>query len=457
MLEASNDMSRGSYGSSNLLRVLLSVSTLQLTALHPAPAREPVMEELAARASRTGHIANGQDAISKSPQGPEVLDTLISALMSKWNLPGGAVAITKYERLVFARGYGVADKESGELVRPDSLFRIGSVSKSITAVAILKLVEDGKLDLDGKAFQLLDQLKPPPGTDCDPRLQQVTIRQLLYHSGGWDSRKSPDPTGRFREAAGALKVPLPVAAEALIRYAMGLPLDFDPGTEHAYVNFGYCILGRVVEKVSGQTYEDYVCDHLLKPLGITRMKIGRTLPGERAPGEVCYYPAPGVSPVTSALSDDGKVLPLPYGGYSLESMDSYGGWIASVVDLARFLAAVDGRDYRPDLLKPETLHLMTERPSPPLWVGTPTYYAMGWNVRPLKSGNVLSHTGALAGTSLAVIVCTPKGLSWAAVFNSIPAKVSEINPFFVDLDRAIGQGMDRVEEWPGDDLFEKYR
>ncbi len=402
---------------------------------------------------------NTQDAQRVEPEpfpGFTGIDQQIPKLMEKWNLPGGAIAISKDEKLVFATGYGLAAKETGQAVQPDSLFRIGSVSKPITAVAILKLIEDGKLNLETRAFQFLGHLQPAPKAKIDPRVQQITIRQLLYHSGGWDQQKSFDPMGHFREAANTLNVPLPVSAEAVIRYMLGRSLDFDPGTRHAYSNFGYCVLGRVIEKASGQSYEEYVCEHLLRTAGITRMRIGRTLPEHRYPGEVHYYSAAGVSMIPSALSSQGERVPIQYGGYYLESMDSHGGWIASAIDLVRFLTAVDGRNGRPGLLKPETIDLMLARPEPPLWVGTPVYYGMGWNVRPLKRGVVWYHTGALAGSSLAVIVRTPKGLSWAALFNSIPASISEVAPFFVELDRTIAQALDQVTVWPAHDLFPQY-
>ncbi len=384
------------------------------------------------------------------------LDSSVEALMIKWNLPGGAIAITSDERLVYARGYGVADKISGKPVRPDSLFRIGSVSKPITAVAILKLMDEGKLDLDAKAFRILEQLHPAETTQVDPRIYEVSVRQLLNHSGGWDSQVSSDPLGQFREAAAALHLTLPVDAGGIIRFMLGRPLDYAPGSRHAYSNFGYCVLGRVIERQSGLSYERYTLEHVLKPVGIRDMRIGRTLDGDRYPGEVRYYPATGVHPVLSALSAEEKLVPLPYGGYYLESMDSNGGWIASVIDLARFLTAVDGRDGRPDLLSPVTRELMLARPQPPLWVGTQTYYGLGWNVRPLKKGPLFYHTGALAGTSLATVVCMPAGQSWAALFNSMPAKPSDLNPFFAELDEVVGRAMAGVTEWPTDDLFRKY-
>ena len=95
--------------------------------------------------------------------------------------------------MVLAKGHGLADVENGELVQPDSLFRIASISKPITAVAILTLVEDGLLELDERAFDILDHLDPPGGEVLNPKTHEVTVRQLLHHSGGWDRSVSYDP------------------------------------------------------------------------------------------------------------------------------------------------------------------------------------------------------------------------------------------------------------------------
>ena len=113
-------------------------------------------------------------------------DGLMSQLLEKWRIPGGALAIAMDGRLVLARGYGWANVEEQELVQPDSLFRLASISKPVTAVAVLKLVDEGSLDLDGQVFPLLEDLKPPPDARKDPRLGDVTTVQLLQHSGGWD-------------------------------------------------------------------------------------------------------------------------------------------------------------------------------------------------------------------------------------------------------------------------------
>ena len=204
-------------------------------------------------------------------------------LMARWQLPGGQVALAKDGRLVLNRGYGLADVERGEPVQPTSLFRIASVSKAITAVAILTLVDAGTLALDDTVFPLL-AFAPPPHATMDPRLATITVQDLLVHAGGWDSAQSFDPQGLpfSRTAAAMVGLADPAEAATIVRFMLGEPLDFDPGTRQAYSNFGFNVLGRVIEHVSGQPYEAYVRDHVLTPAGITAMRLGRTRLADRA-------------------------------------------------------------------------------------------------------------------------------------------------------------------------------
>lgn len=163
--------------------------------------------------------------------------------MKARHVPGGALAVVKDGRLVYAKGYGWADREKKAPVTPTSLFRIASVSKPITAVAVMKLIEEGRLDLDARAFDIVRL--PPVFTKRkkpDPRSKRVTVRQLLQHTGGWDRDKSFDPMFRPVEIAEAVGVPPPAPPEAVIRYMMGQPLDFAPGARYAYSNFDYCFV-----------------------------------------------------------------------------------------------------------------------------------------------------------------------------------------------------------------------
>jgi N-acyl-D-amino-acid deacylase len=317
-------------------------------------------------------VAAADDAIpATGRETPELvsLDAWMTAFMAEHQIPGGALAVVRDGRLVYARGFGWADRDTKEPVQPESLFRIASVSKPITAVAILRLVEQGTLKLDDK---VLDHLSYEPHFDAsdkedggklDERWKKVTLAHCLAHTGGWDRDKSYDPMFQALRMSRSMNVPLPVLPEHVIRYQLGQPLDFDPGSRYAYSNFGYCLLGRVIEKVTGQPYEQHVQEDVLKPLGIVRAQIGGSLADQRAEGEVRYYDVRGGKGKAIVGPGAGEhEVPISYGVWRQETLDAHGGWIASAPDLARFAAAFDlvegGERTRGGLLKSETVRQM---------------------------------------------------------------------------------------------------
>ncbi len=233
--------------------------------------------------------------------------------MTKYGSPGAQIAVTYNGRLVLSRGYGYADIEAGSPVQPDSLFRIASLTKLTTAIATLVLVDQGKLNLDAKAFALLPQFTPLSGATSDPRLQNITVRQILHHTAGWDSGGTGyDPMFDTTAIANATGTTPPSTTDAIIRYMLGRPLDFDPGTKYSYSNFGYCVLGRIIEKVSGQSYNDFVQANVLTKAGSSRFLLGRTLLANRAVGEVRYYDYTG-APLASSVfpaDDRGRAMAL---------------------------------------------------------------------------------------------------------------------------------------------------
>ncbi len=366
-------------------------------------------------------------------------------------MPGAAIAIVRDGRLVLARGYGLANVENEEPVEPDSLFRIASISKPITAAATLQLVEEGLLDLDDRVFQILDEFEPPEGASIDPRLDEITVRHLLQHSGSWDRDQSYDPMWIPGSIERELGVPKPVTCRDVIRFMLGQPLDFAPGSRYAYSNFGYCLLGRVLEEKTGRSYEEYVSERVLEPLGITRMKIGGTLPGNRAEGEVTYYGYPDQKLAYSVMPGTHEWVPWPDGGFYLQGMDSAGGWIASAIDLVRFATSVDG-SRPPSALKPTTVQEMVSRPAPPLWEDSAYFYGMGWLVRPITDDANWWHNGSLPGT-FSLLVRTDHGFAWAALFNSRP---EEWGLFIDEADDLLWQGYREVSHWPSHDLFPEY-
>lgn len=385
-------------------------------------------------------------------------DRMMKSFMDEHDVPGGALAVTANGKLVYARGFGYAGIEAGERVQPTSLFRIASLSKPITAVAVLQLVEQGRLDLDSRVFDVLTiDDSQPKSAARDPRLKGVTIRHLLQHTGGWDRDASFDPMFQSVRFSKALGIAPPAGPRDVIRAMLGQPLDFEPGQRYAYSNFGYCLLGRVIETLTKQPYEEHVRTHVLAPLGIRDMRIGKTRLEGRAPGEVRYYDERTGS---SVFADDlGQDVPQPYGAWYLEAMDSHGGWIASAVDLARFTAAFDDPKTCP-ILKPETIAVMFARPEGMAGYTAdeepkPTYYACGWSVRPVGTDGKFNswHTGSLPGTAT-LLVRRHDGKNWAVLFNARSG--NGVSHLARAIDGLVHQAADEVESWPEVDLFEAF-
>ncbi len=383
--------------------------------------------------------------------GLESYDRTISDLLARWGINGAAVAVTKDGRLVYARGFGYADVDAGATVQPDSLFRVASLSKPVTAIAAMKLVQEGRLDLDAKVFTLLSDIPPPQGANIDPRLDSITVRELLEHSGGWDRARAFDPMFIPWIAADAVGEPRPASSRTIIRYMLGQPLQFDPGTEYEYSNFGYSLLGRIIEKVTGMRYDDYVRHELLAPIGVTRMICGRSRPSERATGEVKYYELPQEGLATSVFPDETQPVPWPDGGFYIEAMDSHGGWVASPIDYLRLILSADGHPSPPDALTSSSIAEMTARPANPTWQGTPIWYAKGWLVGPVDSDANWWHTGALPGTAT-IVVRNYNGFSWAAFYNGQPWS----DQFFYEFDAGMWDAYWQVTSWPDGDQFSKY-
>jgi N-acyl-D-amino-acid deacylase len=384
-------------------------------------------------------------------------DQTITDFMRKYAIPGGAVAVLRDGKLIYARGFGYADVANKTPVRPDALFRIASVSKPITAAAIMKLVEEGKLKLDDRVAPFIAHLTPASGATVDPRWEQITVRHLLTHTGGWDRAKPNggfDPMDRPAIAAAAVNAPAPASAETIIRYMKGMPLDFDPGEKHVYSNFGYAILGRVIERVSGMPYEQYVRARVLQPVGANRTRSGRTRMRDALPGEVKYYcwenragrdRADGALRVPGRGPDAHHLRGLPPRSDGCERR-------LGLVD-RRSLALpgrVDGRATRPDILGAGLVAEMTSN-GPVVCASGACYYAFGWLIRPTQGDATWSHGGALPGTT-SVLVRSYHDFSWVALFNAR----SWTPNFDNELHAALWGALGNVTSFPTHDLFSTF-
>lgn len=411
-------------------------------------------------------LINGNPFSQNIPKSGEEVPSLSSfdeaviAFMKKWSIPGGQLAVCKNGRLVYSRGFGYGDLSNTEPVSIKNLFRIASVSKPITAVAIMKLVEEKKISLDEKAFVILNDITQLPGKKVDPRLNDVTIRMLLEHAGGWTTEAGDRQVKYLRMAADAFGLPRPADARTIIRYAIGDSLDFTPGTEYAYSNFGYNILGRIIEKVTGKTYEKYLQEDILSTAGITDMQIGKTRLKDRLPSEVMYNDDK-IGLFWSLLDNEEQMVTFPYGAnFYLEVMDSHGGWLSNAEDLVRFITSVDTKTKRPHILKDETVKLMFSEPlvkngyaedrkSKGLTFKPDVYYAKGWIYEP--SIDSWSHSGEIAGTS-ARILRTGDGVAVALIFNYI--SIFQMADYFKEMEMLVSEVPKGVTEWPE---FDKWK
>jgi len=410
--------------------VVLTAAAAMLGGPGPRSATDPPRERFATcLAQATGTPASGLES----------LDSLMCRLLDSARVPGGAVAVSRQGRLVYARGFGYADTIRKTRVGPTSLFRIASLSKPFTAVTALLLAQAGFLSLDEPAMGPLLQRLPPSVRVRDERLQAVTFSHLLSHSAGWDREAHNwDPMFASDSIANALHVPAPADLDAIIRYTLTDSLQFSPGSRFAYSNVGYAIAGRLLELLARAPYDSVVARYVLMPAGIRRMQLGSTRPNERAPGEVLYY---DTRRVPSVFPGEGEVG-FPDGGFYLEPMGAHGGWLASVVDLMRFAVRVDGLPDPPDLLDAHYFASMLE----PSIAGSG--YGMGWYVAGHGVDRLWWHPGDIPGTK-ALMVCAANGLAFAALFNG-----SSVRP-----DRLRDQIMEviaRIDSWPTEDMFPHY-
>ena len=371
----------------------------------------------------------------------QAFDAAVLNLMSTYNVPGGQLAISYKGRLVYNRGFGMANTAAQDSVYPGSLFRIASVSKTITGIACMKLFEQGLLSLDAKVFGPEGILNDAIYQNIiDPRYKDISVRMLLQHSGGFDRYASGDPMFQSYYIAYTMGVASPPPSNVIVQYMLShMMLDFAPGTKYEYSNFGYCVLGRVIEKITGQSYEDHVRSALLNPLGIAATQLGFNMLADRVPGEVNYYDFPG-APYANSIYDNTTQVPWPYGGFDVEAMDAHGGWISSGEDLLKLVCAIDRFDTRPDILTHATIDTMT-KPS----ANRPNY-ACGISV---NQYNIWWHMGSLPGTTSGIVRNGNKELNWAFLYNTR----DESGNINAAADNLVWNVLPSITSWPDFDLF----
>lgn len=345
---------------------------------------------------------SASDIVSLKP-----MDAEIERFRNKWEIKGISLAVTRHDSLLYAKGYGWSDMEAGIEMQPTSMMRIASASKLVTATAIMKLVEQGRLRLDSKVFGEKGILNDTSYTNAvrDKRIFEITVDHLLQHKGGF-TLGAGDPMFNTADIMEVKKLKTPPTNQELVGIVLGRRIGFMPGSGRRYSNFGYMLLSLVIEKVTGMSYWDYVTKEILEPAGAYRFRPATNYYTQRHPDETRYYGPDTVK--IKEFNGSGRMVDRVYGGSNVNGLMGAGGWVTSASDLARLVASIDGDPGVRDILSPGSVRLMTYHDGE-------DKQTRGWTDSDGKGK--WTRTGTL-GSTHTLIIRFPEGDCWVMTTNS---------------------------------------
>jgi CubicO group peptidase (beta-lactamase class C family) len=329
---------------------------------------------------------------------PDV-DSFVADLMALYDIPGVAIALVQNGEVLYVQGYGVRSTATAVPVTPDTLFAIGSVTKSFTALGALQLVDQGLIALDAPIITYL-----PNFTLADPgATQQVTVRQLLAQTSGLPGGDdTPWYSGRI------------TTLQEAVDYAANLNLAAAPGTVHIYSNYNYAIAGYLIEQMTGQAWTDYTRDQILNPLGMT----GATF-DIQAMQQAPDYAVPHSLDILEGMQ------PSPF--VSLAGIASAGALNASARGMGNYvlLQLNNGTFNGEQLISTAMLSEMHRQqaaypPQPPVGpTGFQTNgYALGWFTASFNGRQILWHNGSIDGFYTIVIFIPSENVGVAVLSNA---------------------------------------
>lgn len=335
------------------------------------------------------------------------MDSEIGRFMQKWEIKGMQLAVSRNDSLLFAKGYGWADKEKGVRLQPGNIMRIASASKLVTAIAVMKLVEQGKLTLDTKIFGPDGILNDTAFTNamCDPRMLDITVDHLLRHQGGF-GRGAGDPMFNTADIIAAKHLSAPPTPEELVKIVLGRRIAFSPGAGRIYSNFGYMLLSLAMEKVAGKSYWEYVTKEVLNPAGCLGFRPATNYYADRYPNEVKYY-GPD-DELVQEFNGSGRMVERVYGGSNINALMGAGGWCTSAVELNRLVACADAYPGLKDVISPQSVATLTQH-------SDDEKMSRGWNE--CDARGKWTRTGTLSSTH-ALIERFPDNECWVIITNT---------------------------------------
>lgn len=335
------------------------------------------------------------------------MDSEIERFIGRWNIKGLSLAVTRNDSLLYAKGYGWADKENGEEMTPTNIMRLASASKLVTAIAIMRLVEDGKLKLDSKVFGQDGILNDTAYSNAikDRRLFDITVDNLLQHKGGF-GMGAGDPMFNTKDIISSKHLDAPPTNEQLTQIVLGRKIAFTPGQGFRYSNFGYMLLSLVIERVTGKSYWDFVTEEVLHPAGCYGFRPATNYYAQRNENEVRYYGPDTVR--VEEYNGSGRMVERVYGGSNVNGLLGAGGWCASASGLARLVAATDKYPHVSNIISNESIDSLTA-------FAKEGRISRGWSE--IDEQGKWRRTGTLSSTHT-LIERFPNGECWVMITNS---------------------------------------
>lgn len=369
----------------------------------------------------------------------EGMDRKVEAYLRKWWMKGASLAIMRNDSLLYAKGYGWADEEKEQKMEPGNILRMASVSKLITAAGIMVLQDKGMLSIKDTVFGPTGILNDTIYKFRDRNYKKITVEHLLRHQAGFRR----DPLFSSRDVMHQLKLDHAPSAEDYIGLVMRQSLRFKPGSWQKYSNFGYLLLSRIIEEVSGMPYEKFIQKEVLQKAGCYDMHIAGIYYEDKRKNEVRYYTNEGEGKYVDEYNRSGRTVERCYGGNDITLLSGAGAWCGSPIELARFVASIDGRDEVPDIISKEAVRQMTE------YMDKETY-SLGWNDTNPRRG--WSRTGTLSGTS-ALVKYFPDGECWIMITNTStwkgPSQTKYTDELFKKLRQQYGSKLPRRDMFEG--------
>lgn len=345
------------------------------------------------------------------------IDTLLSKAF-KPDEPGVAVIAVERGQVIFRKGYGMANLELGVPIRPEMVFRIGSVTKTFTATAVMMLVERGLLSLDREISWYLPDY-PALG-------ENITVRHLVTHTAGLKDLFRSDEYHNLMQKECFRLINDEVDLSEMINTFKDYDLEFAPGEQYRYSNSGYFLLGQIIEAVSEKSYEEFLGENIFTPLEMEDTRLHDNI--NVIPNRALDY-----------LQDEGKFINNPYESFSGILVHAAGGLMSSVDDIARFDAAL----YTDKLLSQTTLDSVYAPGA--LANGDTTRYGLGWELRQMKGHRIVMHGGDVYGYS-AIMLRIPESRILVAILGNDERVHSIYLEYFAKKIAAILLG-DPFPEW----------